>query len=106
MFKFSLDRIYSIVFDTSFHKYPSAPFNPPNFYPELKGHIFPHLDHSNRVYEVVREVLHLIGLDQKYYDSPDWNPLSEIVKKSDKVIIKPNFVIDTSMASSNVFWQA
>lgn len=34
----------------------------------------------------------MLGLDRARFGSPDWNPLGEIVRPGNKVIIKPNFL--------------
>ena len=73
--------------------YPSAPFSPPEIYPELKK-----LDYKikpnpkNKIYEKVRETLAGLGLDKKNYGKTNWNPLKELVKQGDHIVIKPNLV--------------
>lgn len=74
--------------------YPSKNncFRPSKCYPEMP---FPE-DISpvpNDVYDMVREVLHLCGLDQEHYGSADWNPLGEIIQPGNKVLLKPNLVM-------------
>ena len=74
--------------------YPSKDhcFRPSKCYPEMP---FPE-DVSpvpNDVYDMVRESLHLYGLDQEHYGSADWNPLGEIIQPGNKVLLKPNLVM-------------
>jgi uncharacterized protein (DUF362 family) len=85
--------------------YPSTPpYNPPTFYPELTETIKPSsIDHSNKVYNIVRTALITLGLDEKNYGTKEWNPFFDFVKKEDKIIIKPNFVIDGDSVPSDVF---
>lgn len=71
-------------------EYPKPPFNPPKIYPELKIN---DIDNENTVYDNVRNALFLLGFDKKNFGKAFWNPLGEIIKPGDKVIIKPNFVV-------------
>jgi hypothetical protein len=48
----------------------------------------------NVAYEAVRGSLALLGLDAHNYGTPRWNPLSEIIRPTDLVVIKPNMVRD------------
>ena len=67
------------------------PFHPFNKYPEYDhGLIGPK---PNPAYHGVRSCLHLLGLDEPRYGTPEWNPLGEDIKPGDKVVIKPNFVL-------------
>lgn len=77
--------------------YPArAPFHPPQLYPEfaLAAQI---TDSHNGVYPMVREGLRLLGLDAAHFDSPSWNPLSELIHPGDTVLLKPNFVLDRNL---------
>jgi uncharacterized protein (DUF362 family) len=71
-------------------KYPDfPPFDPPVQYPE---YAFSGLDPSNQVYHAVRELFIGLELDKAYLGTKDWNPLGELIKPGDHVVIKPNFV--------------
>ena len=71
-------------------EYPQVvPFHPASHYPEYRGG---NLSSSNSVYHGVRELLRLLGLDRTHFGSPDWNPLGEIVRPGDKVVLKPNLI--------------
>lgn len=71
--------------------YPEiAPFHPSQAYPEYQWSDLS-LEY-NSVYEGVRESFNLLGLDQKKYNTPDWNPLRNLIKPGDTVLLKPNFV--------------
>ena len=73
--------------------YPSvAPFDPPQHYPECPFPSRP-VDESNQVYPMVREGLRLLGLDAARFGTSEWNPLGEIVRPGNQVLIKPNFVL-------------
>lgn len=80
------------IIKTAQLSYPKiGPFSPAKKYPEYK---FQDLSSEGWVYEAVRETLRLLGLDEKNYNTPHWNPFVEIVKPGDKVVIKPNLVLD------------
>lgn len=65
-------------------------FHPSERYPEAP---FDGLSSSpNSSYGAVRDVLRLLKLDEANFGTADWNPLGEIVKPGDRVVIKPNFV--------------
>jgi uncharacterized protein (DUF362 family) len=76
--------------ETDITLYPTeAPFNPPEIYPEYDGDVF---DEHNTVYPAVRELLYSLGMDTERFGTKNWNPLGEIIKPGDNVVIKPNFV--------------
>lgn len=75
-------------------QYPNSQFGfaPSQHYPEyLWDDISPE---ENSVYDMVRECLHGYGLDEQRYNTPQWNPLSEIICPGDTVVLKPNWVED------------
>lgn len=49
---------------------------------------------KNEVYEAVRECFHLMALDPFNYGSEFWNPLGDIIKPGNTVLLKPNLVMD------------
>jgi uncharacterized protein (DUF362 family) len=74
--------------------YPDGKENP-SFDPSIRYPEYPFSgisDQSNEVYSLVRETLFLLGLDASNYGTDAWNPLGELIKPGDKVVIKPNFV--------------
>ncbi len=81
------------VYETGETHYPSSPpFDPPQIFPEhpFKGDV---LDPDNFIYSAVRNTLILLKLDLEHFDTCAWNPLGEIIKPGDRVILKPNLVI-------------
>ncbi|MFA7419001.1 MAG: DUF362 domain-containing protein [Melioribacteraceae bacterium] len=71
--------------------YPEIPpYNPCEWYPEYKLEEIS--IEPNEVYAAVRENFYLLGLDEKNYGKPNWNPLGNIIKPGDTVFVKPNFV--------------
>lgn len=76
-------------------KYPTKiPYNPPEQYPEIPFTIEP--DPSNKVYALVRDTLRVMGYDSENFGTSKWNPLSVVIKEGDKVVLKPNWVLDVS----------
>ncbi len=73
--------------------YPKAPFNPPAIYPEfVNKNIIEEVDNQNKLYDMVREVLIRLNLDKKNIGTKEWNPFSELIRKRDNIVIKPNLV--------------
>lgn len=46
----------------------------------------------NEVYDMVRQSMIGMGMDQRNIGLPGWNPLGEYIKPGDTVVIKPNMV--------------
>lgn len=74
------------------YSYPqNAPFRPSVSYPEYP---FDEISaQENNVYDMVREGLHLMGLDDENYGTKNWNPLKELIVPGNTVLIKPNLVL-------------
>lgn len=70
-----------------------APFHPPEAFPELAGAGVLECDAKNEVYGAVRNTLALLGLDRERFGTPEWNPLGVYIRRGDKVVLKPNFVL-------------
>jgi len=78
------------VYHLSSAKYPAfPPFHPGASYPEYAWQV---LGETNLIYEGVRNLFRLLGLDVANYGTPTWNPLGEIIKPGDKVVLKPNYL--------------
>ena len=81
--------------------YPkNNPFHPPLAYPEYRGS---GIDSGNRIYGLVREILHKLNLDSENYDTEDWNPFKDIVKPGMTVFIKPNTVYHENLVKKDIF---
>lgn len=48
---------------------------------------------SKIVYKSIEQTLYNLGLDIDNYGTDKWNPLSYLIKRGDKVVIKPNLVL-------------
>src|SRR5262249_7407057 len=71
-------------------QYPAkAPFHPERPYPEYS---LATMGDINAVYNSVRQVFHLLKLDEARFGSAEWNPLGEIIRPGDKVVLKPNLI--------------
>ena len=82
------------------HQYPGEKYGyaPSVKYPEYCWEDI--ASERNEVYDMVRDALHLYGLDQAHYDTSAWNPLGDIIKHGDTVLIKPNWVMHYNENSS------
>lgn len=54
-------------------------------------------DPPNPVYEAVETLFRRLELDVAHAGSPDWNPLGDLIRPGDKVIVKPNLVSSKNM---------
>ncbi len=69
-----------------------APFHPEAVYPELTG-LVSETSERNDAYRLVRECLAGLGLDRDRFGSPAWNPLGDVIRPGDRVVLKPNWVL-------------
>ncbi|MBW2595341.1 MAG: DUF362 domain-containing protein [Deltaproteobacteria bacterium] len=75
--------------------YPSgSPYSPGTSYPEYPFGSDALAEKANHAYESVREALRLLKLDEEHYGQRDWNPLGQIVRPGNTVVLKPNFIRD------------
>ena len=86
--------------DTYIYPTKDSFFRPSEDYPELRKLNFGISKTCNKVYNAVRESFYMLGLDKKNYGTEKWNPLGEIVKPGDSVLIKPNLVMDKNINKS------
>jgi uncharacterized protein (DUF362 family) len=80
-----------IAFRSHFADYPEmAPFHPREQYREC---MFTEVSgQANHAYDAVRECFKLSGLDAEHFGSSDWNPLGELMRPGEVVVLKPNLV--------------
>ena len=69
----------------------SPPWGPGHPHPEL-GALAEPGPASSQVYAAVRSALRALGLDAQRFGTPAWNPLSELVHRGGRVVLKPNFI--------------
>ena len=76
--------------------YPPPPYSPQCEFPEYPWRRRGPLDKTNAnkndVYSLVRESLRLLEMDGSKFGTDSWNPLGDLIKPGDTVLIKPNFV--------------
>jgi uncharacterized protein (DUF362 family) len=84
----------AVVHDPTLRYPDSPPFHPEQWYAELRPYRgWPASARPNPVYRWVRDGLLRLGLDRENAGTPDWNPLRGIVRRGDRVVIKPNLVL-------------
>ena len=82
--------------------YPTAKYsyNPSVKYPEYPfGNQI--AQEENYVYDMVRSTLYKMGYDRENYGTKNWNPLKEVIKERDTVLLKPNWVMHFNKALDN-----
>lgn len=82
----------AIRIDSSLGYSTRCPFHPPEAFPEL-GSLGKIQDSENRLYRQVRQCLQDLGLDSANANTHQWNPLGDIIRPGDRVLIKPNLVL-------------
>ena len=86
------DRVVAISTCTEPIGYPkNPPFYPGEPYPEHVGRV-PLGNEVNITYRIFRELMLDLNMDAKRFGTPDWNPLGEIIRPGQKILIKPNLV--------------
>src|SRR5271168_4788661 len=91
------------IFRSPVKSYPArSPFHPPAAFPELARAGIREFDGGNGVYDAVRQMLALLGLDYERFGTPEWNPLNAYIHPGDKVVIKPNLVLHEFGAQKNL----
>ncbi len=76
-------------------RYPAAPpFCPGDPVAEYPFGDAVDCSQPNPAYHAVRGALRLLDLDAANFDTAGWNPLGEVVRPGDTVVLKPNFVRD------------
>jgi uncharacterized protein (DUF362 family) len=77
-----------------------APFGPPEKYPELPPEAVRSIAPDNKVYFLIRELLCKLGLDSGNFGTSAWNPLGEVVRPGQTVLLKPNLVTHKHIGGS------
>lgn len=77
----------------------STYYNPSICYPEYMWGERELSDDKNAVYDMMRSCFFRLGMDSANYGSPCWNPLGDIIKKGDTVLLKPNLVYHVNNAT-------
>lgn len=70
--------------------YPSAPpFSPSDSFPEYSYELS---SEDNAVYRAVRHVFEVAGFDSEALGTPRWNPLGDLLREGETVVLKPNLI--------------
>jgi len=70
------------------------PYHPSEEFPEWRGFYGWEIGkEDNPAYRAIRKVFLTLGFDSENYGSTKWNPLKELIKPGDSVVIKPNWVV-------------
>lgn len=86
------DNVVSIAGSKDFIDYEKEPpFRPSKIFPEFQNRL-ESTGQNNVIYDVFRELLCNLNMDIAHFGTSDWNPLGEIIKPGQKVLIKPNLV--------------
>lgn len=95
--------IYGLIVDEKI-KYPRIDgyFRPDAAYPEYPFNDSTISWDQNAVYDGVRRLLRVSGLDEEHYGLPSWNPLGLYVKPGNRVLVKPNLVMDVNPSGNGV----
>lgn len=82
-----------VAISTGHAGYPTKPpYTPSVNYPEYPLGSAGLADEANEAYEGVRDTLRLLELDMEHYGQKDWNPLGEIIRPGNTVVLKPNCI--------------
>jgi uncharacterized protein (DUF362 family) len=78
----------------------------PPFHPDVR---YPELGFSetsarrNWPYALLRELFAALGMDRDRFGTATWNPLGELVRPGQTVLLKPNFVLSANDGGDDVF---
>ncbi|HNX48959.1 MAG TPA: DUF362 domain-containing protein [Thermoanaerobaculaceae bacterium] len=90
------DRQVVVGHDPSLLSYPcEAPYHPSEPFPELQAVGCPVGIEPNPVFRLVRSCLGALDLDLRRRDTQAWNPLGELIRPGDRVLVKVNLVVDS-----------
>lgn len=56
---------------------------------------------DNHIYNMVTDCLRLLDLDSEHYGTTEWNPLGRFISPGDRVLLKPNMVLDSNRIKEN-----
>lgn len=77
----------------NYFSYPDCKYNyaPSTKYPEYQWDDIAPVE--NVIYDMVRSALKGYGLDEEHYGTKEWDPLGDIIRRGDTVLVKPNWVL-------------
>jgi len=84
-----------VAVSTGNEEYPQpSPYSPSICHPEYPLGAGALAEGTNPAYEGVRNALRLLELDAAKYGRKEWNPLGDVIRPGDTVVLKPNFIRD------------
>jgi uncharacterized protein (DUF362 family) len=83
----------------------TSPFDPPETFPELERQAC-EIDRSNFVFTAIRDLLATLDCGEGKQGSHDWNPLGQIIKPGNHVLVKPNMVVSEHPLGEKGLWAA
>ena len=87
------EKLVAVARNADILTYPITPFSPPEIFPELCNLLNKNdVDDQNTVYLLVRETFRMLKLDAENIGTKRWSPYKGIVRKGDRVVIKPNLI--------------
>lgn len=88
-----MDHTNVVVHHAGAAEYPETPpFHPGRAYPDRP---FPEVGAGeNHAFDAVRNAFRRAGLDAARFGTPLWNPLGELIRPGETVLLKPNMVND------------
>ncbi len=92
-------NIVGVMHSKNFKYYPN------NFHPSVRYPEYPFNELSNEknsVYEAIRNLFFYLDLDKENYGKADWNPLKDIIKPGNKVVLKPNMVLHFNASGEDI----
>lgn len=85
--------MYKIAIEYNDQAQYAHEFSPMIEYPEYPWKYENYLSKDNVIYNMVRNCLIDLGLDEEHIDTKDWNPFCEYIKPGNTVVVKPNLVM-------------
>lgn len=95
-------NIVSIVKSQQSHYPIDSPFNPSELFPEYPfGYDYISVE-KNYAYLAVRESFFQLKLDAGNFDKKNWNPLGDLIKPGNTVLLKPNLVMHKNHTDQSI----
>lgn len=94
----------TVIINTAAYYPDDSVFSPSESYPEYPWDADTiNADAENRVYPAVRQTLHSLSLDAERFGTSAWNPLGELIKSGDTVLLKPNMVKESHLSKPDEY---
>ena len=57
---------------------------------------------ADGIVAAMRDLFHIAGLDESRFGSAEWNPLADVIRPGDRVLLKPNWVLHENRSSGGL----